>query len=276
MAVPAAAGARSGEGHRLTVTARLLLILAGVAACSTAFALVVQERSLSRDLERAARERLDRAAGAADRLVEGHLAALGERYRAISGTPQLRANLELDHPPTLGFLARELALREGAALIAFLDRDGRLTAEGGDEDLRALAEGVEAPAILARAGRAYAATVVPLASGDRPIGRMVAIEPIRDETTTDWSELCGARVAFVPAGSPAQDLSRRVRGLGDLELRVESSLDSERRARRPRRAARERPPGRDRRRRPCLRRDAGAAARVPPAGRGAAAHARDA
>src|SRR5262249_33085955 len=87
---PAVRGGPPGGGPRLTVTARLLLILAGVAACSTAFALVVQERSLSRDLERAARERLDRAAGAAERLVEGHLAALGERYRAISGTPQLR------------------------------------------------------------------------------------------------------------------------------------------------------------------------------------------
>src|SRR5262245_18756715 len=109
MDAPRFAGARSEEGHRLTVTVRLLLILAGVAACSTAFALVVQERSLSRDLERAARARLDRAARAAERLVESHLASLGERYRAVSGTPQLRASLELDHAPTLAFQARELA-----------------------------------------------------------------------------------------------------------------------------------------------------------------------
>src|SRR5262249_60192942 len=116
---------RSGAAARLPGPARLLLILAGVAACSTAFALVVQERSLSRDLERAARERLDRAAGAAERLVDGHLAALGERYRAISGTPQLRANLELDHPPTLGFPPPQPPLREGAAPIALPDRHGR-------------------------------------------------------------------------------------------------------------------------------------------------------
>src|SRR5262245_42125818 len=222
------AGAPDGEGRRLTVTVRLLLILAGVAACSTAFALVVQERSLSRDLERAAQERLDGAARAAERLVESHLASLGERYRAISGTPQLRASLELDHAPTLAFQARELAQREGAALIAFLDRDGRLTAQGGDERLAALAQGLRGPGILAHAGRPYAATVVPLASGDRLIGRMVALEPIREETTAAWSELCGARVAFVSAASAPQDLSRRVRRLGDLELRVESSLDTER------------------------------------------------
>jgi hypothetical protein len=99
MDTPRAAGSRGGEGHRLTVTVRLLLILAGVAACSTAFALVVQERSLSRDLERAARERLDRAARAAERLVETHLASLGERYRAISGTPQVTAPARAAYQP---------------------------------------------------------------------------------------------------------------------------------------------------------------------------------
>jgi hypothetical protein len=83
-------------GLRFTVTARLLVTLAGLAAFTSALVVGVQERTLSRDLENAAARRLDRAAHASDQLVHGHLAALDERYRAISGTPQFRANLEVE------------------------------------------------------------------------------------------------------------------------------------------------------------------------------------
>jgi hypothetical protein len=79
---------------------RLLVTLAGVAAFTSALVVAVQEHTLSRDLEDAAAQRLDRAAHAADQLVQAHFAALDERYTAISGTPQIRANLEVDNPPT--------------------------------------------------------------------------------------------------------------------------------------------------------------------------------
>jgi len=67
---------------------RLLVVMCGVATASTALVLLLQERSLSRDLEQAAQRRLAASAKAADRLVDGHLQAMAERYHAVSGTPQ--------------------------------------------------------------------------------------------------------------------------------------------------------------------------------------------
>src|SRR5213593_3638430 len=122
-------------GYRWTVGLRLLLALAGLVTFSSVVALSLQDRALARDLERAAAARLDRAARAAGQLVAAHQTALAERYRAISGTPQLRANLEVQHPPTLAYYAGDLQRREGALLVAFVDRSGRAIASAGDADL---------------------------------------------------------------------------------------------------------------------------------------------
>ena len=79
---------------RPTLFLRVLLLMCGVATAATGLALLFQQRALASDLERLARSRLEAAAHGADRLVEAHLRALGERYRVTSGTPQLRALLE--------------------------------------------------------------------------------------------------------------------------------------------------------------------------------------
>jgi len=212
---------------RLTITARLLLAFAGIAAFAAALVVVVQDRTLSRDLERAAAARLERAGEAADRLVESHLRAVGERYRAIAGTPQLRASLELGDAPTLAFWAGQLAERQGAALVALVGPEGRVTAAAGDESLLAAALAGEQASLLAEGGRAFARVGVPLATGDRMVGRLVALEAVENELDA-WSELCGARVAFEPPGASDESrLVRTVRDLGALSLTVEASLEAE-------------------------------------------------
>lgn len=124
---------------RLTVFVRLLLTLAGVAALPTLVLMAVQERALARDLEGAATARLERSRHAAERLLDAHLAGLAERYRAVSGTPQFRATLELGDAATLRFYAAELARREGAAAVAFVSADGEITAGGEAPELADLA-----------------------------------------------------------------------------------------------------------------------------------------
>ncbi|MGH9887131.1 MAG: hypothetical protein ACREBE_16515, partial [bacterium] len=89
----------------MSLRARLIAILCATAAIATALALLFQDRTLARDLERAAATRLEHSAVAANSLADAHLASLSERYRAISGTPQLRANLEVEDPPTLAHYA---------------------------------------------------------------------------------------------------------------------------------------------------------------------------
>jgi signal transduction histidine kinase/DNA-binding response OmpR family regulator len=213
---------------RLTVTARLLLTLAGVAAFATLLALAVQERTLSADLADVASDRLDRAAQAAERLVRGHLGALEERYRAISGTPQFRANLELRDAPTLAFHAAELAEREGAAWIAFLDRGGRVTASAGDGSLaERVAAAAQAPTLIAHEGRPFALTSIPLQTGAEMVGWLVAVEPVEPEVLAHWSQLCGAQLSFAPRPESDGWLTRDVRRADELTLHASVSLAPE-------------------------------------------------
>jgi two-component system, sensor histidine kinase and response regulator len=216
---------------RFTVTARLLVTLAGLAAFTTALIVGVQERTLSRDLEDAAAHRLDRAAHAAESLVEGHLATLDERYRAISGTPQFRANLGVDHPPTLAFYAQQLGEQQGATAVAFVDRQGHVIASGGDAALAARALDARNGALIAHDGAAQAAIAVPIRNGDEEVGRLVAVEPIRESVLAHWADLCGADVSFEAATDlPPHAMARAVRHFDGLELRVAASLDAERAA----------------------------------------------
>src|SRR5262249_52731652 len=119
---------------RWTVGLRLLLALAGLVSFSSAVSLALQDPALSRDPEPAGAG-LARAARAAGRRVAAPRPALEERSRAVSGPPQRRANLEVQHPPTLAYYAGDLQRREGAQLIAFVDRDGRVIASAGDAQL---------------------------------------------------------------------------------------------------------------------------------------------
>ncbi len=216
---------------RFTVMARLLVTLAGLAAFTTALVVGVQERTLSRDLEDAAARRLDRAAHAAEQLVQAHLAALGERYRAISGTPQFRANLGVEHPPTLAFYAEQLAEQQGATAVAFFDREGRVIASGGDAALAERALGARSGGLIVGSGLAQAAITVPIRTGDEEVGRLVAVEPIREAVLAHWSDLCGADVSFESAGaSQPRAMARTVRRFDGIELRVAASLDAERAA----------------------------------------------
>jgi diguanylate cyclase (GGDEF)-like protein/PAS domain S-box-containing protein len=240
-------------------------VLCGIAVLANGAALWLQDRALSADLGAAARDRLERAALAADRLLVDHLHGLLERYRAISRTPELRANLEVNHPPTLRYYARRVAVEQRAALLLFLDRDGRVTALAGDETLgRAAAERLldpggepcdpaspghrspdpEAALLVCRdhrpSGQAtlisvgdspHVVAAVPLYTEERRLGDLVAAEPIGADTLRFWSELTGTRVMLISGeGGPQPDLVRAARRLGGLELRVEASLAAERRA----------------------------------------------
>ncbi|HEY8494944.1 MAG TPA: response regulator, partial [Myxococcota bacterium] len=215
---------------RLTVTARLLVTLAGVAAFATALVLAVQERTIDADLARAAEERLERSARATELLVEGHLDAMANRWRAISGTPQLRALLEVGDAPTLAFHATELVDREGAAWVGFVDPAGRVLAQGGDAALAAPAQAAALPALVEHAGRPFAAVAVPLAGDGRVHGRLVAVEPIGPALLAHWSQLCGAELGFGPRPPAEAALSRAVRTVGGAALHASASLESEREA----------------------------------------------
>jgi len=224
---------------RSTVARRILLLLGALTASSTALALALQGRTLARDLERAAEVRLARAATAADRLAASHLDGLSDRYAAISRAPELRANLEVAHAPTLAYYAKQLAEQQGAALVLFTNAAGADRAAAGDAALRGpTRRALESAgqALIAHDGRLYAAVAVSLATRGRAVGRLLAVEAVGEPTLASWSELCGATVSFgalaadAPARAAAPGLERRVREVDGLALRVRIPLDDERTA----------------------------------------------
>jgi len=214
----------------VSLRARLIAILCATAAIATALALAFQDRTLARDLESAAAARLTHSVAAANTLIDAHLASLIERYRAISGTPQLRANLEVEDPPTLAHYAEELRRRSGAVRLAFVDAHGHMVAASGDATLDdALLYDIESR-LFVHGERLYAVASVGIGSNDELLGRLFVVEPVSPETLARWGELCGARIAIAHNAHGADDgtLTLPVRAVGESWLRVESALETER------------------------------------------------
>jgi len=213
----------------MTLFVRLTLVLLGVAGFSTLVALTLQDHSLATDLERAARQRVETAARAADRLVDLHLRATAERYRAISGTPQFRANLEVNDPPTLAHYAADLARSQGASRIVFQDVGGATVAGVGAPDLDGLATRVADASLLEHGAHQYTAVGLALATNGLPLGRLVAVERLPAALVREWSRLCGAKIVFHPGPAPANALLAPVPGTR-VGMGVRMSIAAERRA----------------------------------------------
>jgi diguanylate cyclase (GGDEF)-like protein/PAS domain S-box-containing protein len=145
----------------------------------------------------------------------------------------------VNHLPTLLYHAERLMQQQGASLLLFVDDANRHIAPAGDNGLGfevlTHLEGSdparEFASLVAPGQRPFAMVALPLRTGRRFFGRLVAVEPIGEKTVALWSRLCGARVSFTAAGSSDQEeLTGVLRVVGDLELRVSISLEAERRA----------------------------------------------
>jgi len=262
---PAPAPASRGRRISLGVAGRLALLLCGLATVSTGLALVLQDRALDQDLRRQARVRLMASAGTADRLIADHLRGLVTRYTAISRTPELRANLDTRHAPTLGFYAGEMLRDQGATLIGFADPHGELVATAGDPRLReavtrriagsadprsacvgAIALGApEEPSatgwtrcayphalpegsLFESAGDLYALVMVPLRTGGRLEGGFIAVEPMGPMLLERLSDLSGGRIRPGRADAPDPDLEATVRTLPGMVIWISTTYDAER------------------------------------------------
>ena len=215
---------------RLTLALRLTATFAAMALLSTGLAVLVQERTLSRDLRTAAEARLARAGRAAELLAAGHLRALEERYRAISGTPQLRATLELADRPTLDFFAGQLREQQGAAAILFRDALGRPTALSAAAALVAPSHWQGAHGLLSNADELWAVVHVPLETGGKRVGELVALERVAPTLLARWSELCGAQLVLGPRAASNDRVVMPVPGVEAAQLSVVADLDAEREA----------------------------------------------
>ena len=208
---------------------RLILAFAGLALFSAALALVIQERTLARDLEDAASARLGQSALALEILIDSQLDALRERYVAVADAPQLRAALEAQHTPTLTHYAEELRLKQGASWILFLGKDGELAVAAGEGEppLDVVARGQE---IVQVKGRPHALIEVPLGYRAQRVGRLIALEPIAGRELSRWSSLVRADVYFGAPPERSDGIHRAVERARWLPLGVSRSLTAEREA----------------------------------------------
>jgi PAS domain S-box-containing protein len=215
---------------RLPLFVRLALALAGVVGLATVVAAGLTDWSLRADLERAARGRLKRAARAAGQLVDIHLGASWQRYKAISGTPQFRASLEVNDPPTLAHYAAEVRRSQGATRVLFLNVDGEVVAAAGDSAREPATMVPNGPSLVVRDGQPSVAIGLPLETAGQDVGRLVAIEPIDGATVRRWSRLCGATIRFRATPETARTLVARIPGTAAPHMTVTISLAAERHA----------------------------------------------
>jgi len=229
---------------RITLGTRLFLVLVSMAAATSAIIVLLQDSSLSSDLQRAARTRLGQKAEVASQLLDDHLTAQYERYSAVSETPQFIANLESGNVPTLEHYSGELADLHDARVILFTDEEGQEVAGYGERKLRKLAHRhldglapripVPSPrgtttALVEKDGVPYSIVNVPLHEDGRVLGSLVSVEAIGFEELSAWSRLCRARIT-VDEGPVGQQLSQSFRPAGRLHFRVAISYDDERQA----------------------------------------------
>ncbi len=215
---------------RLTLFIRLTGVLLGIAVFCTAVALVVQDGALARDLERAAQTRLATAVRVATRLTELHLGAARGRYEAISRTPQFRANLEVEDPPTLTHYARELARNQGASSILFLNATGTIMAAAGGERIEPARVPPDGAALVIAGGQPHAVVSVSLETQGRVVGRLIAVEDLGSSVVREWSDLAGAEVVFGPTRAAEDELVAPLLHPHGMGMAVRMSLAAERRA----------------------------------------------
>jgi len=236
-----------------SVSGWLALVLCAVAGISTALALGLHEYGLREDLSRLTGEHLRQAGVTTEHLLRLHLESALRRYRASIQTPELRANLELSHVPSVKYFAERLSKQHGARALVFLRSKGRVAAAGDPAladaalaRLQVLSSGnascvaeqgfvcgdgsaEDRSFALAHDGHFYAVVFAPLRAGKRTQGHLLAVEEIAPATLAEWSALTLARVSVSAEGSTDQ-ISLLVGPLGQGALRVEVSGDAERRA----------------------------------------------
>ncbi len=226
---------------RLTLGARLLLVLLGVVTATTVLTLLLQDRSLQSDLERLARSRLQEASEVAEQLIQEALETQLERYEAIAATPQFQANVESRHVPTLSHFAQEIVEQQPETAVFFFDPQGKILAGNDPHGLaesahRALASARTANGSAARSHtslvehhqRLYSLTSVPWGELEFA-GALVCLEPVDLAQLEKWSKICRASLVVEPAVD-TEALTLPIRDFGKRELQVATSLQAERKA----------------------------------------------
>ncbi|MFO1077196.1 MAG: EAL domain-containing protein [Planctomycetota bacterium] len=212
--------------RRMTLGSRILLVLLSIATGSAGITVWLQDDALSADLTRAARARLERATATAEQLLQDHLDQQRARCEAVAATPQVLANLETHHVPTLSHFADELAERLGASAVLFRDEAGTAAGDSGGETPP---PATGQSSYYVAGGTLHSQVAVPLRDGDRRLGTMVVAAPVEPAQLDAWSAMCQARISLAP-GADGDVAALPVSHCGDRDLWVVADFGAERAA----------------------------------------------
>ena len=159
-------------------------------------ALILQERSISTHLHRAAEERLERAARAASALVSAHGESLRERILALCAEPRVRATVETGDAATVQFLTEELARESGWLSVRMTDDSGRELAHTGSVAALTDVESADDPRLQSRGGKLQWVVSVPVEVGEWTIGHLAVVNAVGPDVLELWSRTCGADVVL--------------------------------------------------------------------------------
>jgi methyl-accepting chemotaxis protein len=189
--------------------------MCSIAVVSTTLMLILQHRSLSRDLETRAEQRFDNSSATVERLIDHYLGRLQSRYESVATRPYIRAVVESGDVPTIADIASSLREKHGAPRLVFVDNEGQVIAGAGNArlDEQALA-GVDSRLIVFE-GKPFAVVSVGLRGGVLDIGRLVAAEPLPAAELESWTAISGAQVLFDREEGSSSGQRRKV--LRDLE-----------------------------------------------------------
>jgi diguanylate cyclase (GGDEF)-like protein/PAS domain S-box-containing protein len=187
---------------------QLTTTLVGAVLASLALAFWVHDGALRDGLRGNAASRLAGAARAADQLIADHLLQLESRYRTAAATPQLRATLELNHPPTTESLASRLRAQQRAEAIELYDERGEPIGRSGPllQEVEAALPGTSR-VVVDGEGRLIAQIRVAIETSPGRRYALVASEVLGAELLGRWSALCGAQLTVSRAIAPDEPLA---------------------------------------------------------------------
>ena len=196
---------------RLTLRAKILLLIAGTAIGLVSVILLAFTLLISREMDRAVREDVRATGGVLAQLMRERSAVLLGQAQLVADDPPLRAVLGTNDPATILDQAHTYQQKLGVEAIIVTDRDGAVladtdgeapvhSAQRTDPGIAAALENQSWSGITARHGQLMLTVCVPVRIGSDIYGTFTVYRTIDPAVAKSLHDSLGAEVAFLDKG----------------------------------------------------------------------------
>ena len=196
---------------RLTLRAKILLLIAGTATGLAAVILLAFTLLVSREMGRGVREDVRATGGVLGQLLRERSAVLLDQSRLIASQPILHGVLSTEDPATVLDTARDYQKQMGVDEVVITNSGGHLMGDtdpvarpgtdlSHDPGVQAALAGHAWQGTVAREGRVMLAVCVPIMVGAYPCGTLTVYRAIDPAVAQSLHASLGTDVAFVYQG----------------------------------------------------------------------------